>query len=221
MTTASRVFVSGRARPARPPCPPSASGRFDSILGSVPSDIELLYAWRGGDKTAGGQLCQRHFDAVRRFFASKITGDPSDLVQDTYTRCVEGRERIKGGFRPYLFGVAYNVFRHYLRDKYSTPEENLASHSMQDIAPGPSTMLQESEKKRRLLMALRELPVELQVAVELTFWDGLRSHEIATVLGIPASTVRSHLRRSKNLLKEALEDLGPHSPQTKVDDGTN
>ena len=179
-------------------------------MGSMPSDTELLYAWREGDTRAGGQLCERYFDPVRRFFANKVTGDPSDLVQDTFATCVNARDRIETGhFRPFLFGVAYNVFRRYLRNKYSLPEEDLAARSMHDIAPGPSTMLQESEDNRRLLMALRQLPVELQVALELTFWEGMPSHAIAPVLGIPASTVRSHLRRSKALLKEALEDLGP------------
>lgn len=214
MTTSSHALATGRTGQARPPHGPSLWGKsttqFEGILGSVPSDTELLYAWHEGDTRAGGQLCERYFDSVRRFFANKVTGDPSDLVQDTFATCVKTRNRIETGhFRPFLFGVAYKVFQRYLRKKYRLPEENLASHSMHDIAPGPSTMLQESEDNRRLLMALRQLPVELQVALELTFWEDMPSHEVAPVLGIPASTVRSHLRRSKILLKKALEDLGP------------
>ena len=39
------------------------------------ADIELLDAWCAGDNAAGDALIRRHFEAVCRFFRSKLGED--------------------------------------------------------------------------------------------------------------------------------------------------
>jgi DNA-directed RNA polymerase specialized sigma24 family protein len=81
----------------------------------VREDLELLAAWRGGDRDAGGELFDRHFVSIRRFFRSKVGDDYEELVQRTFTRCVEGQQRFRGEgkFRSYLFAIAANVLREH------------------------------------------------------------------------------------------------------------
>ena len=43
-------------------------------------DTELLAAWRAGDQAAGSELFDRHFESLRRFFASKVGTGIEDLV---------------------------------------------------------------------------------------------------------------------------------------------
>lgn len=178
--------------------------------GPMVSDTDLLHAWRDGDKTAGNQLVQRHYEPVKRFFGNKITAieDRDELVQQTFEGCVRGRDRLEdpSRFKAYLFRIAYNVFKRHLQRKYRAIEDELPARSMAVIAPGPSTMLRELEEQRRMLLALRELPVEMQTALELKYWEGMNSSEIAVVLGIPATTVRSHLRRGRIELEKRLKD---------------
>ncbi len=178
----------------------------------VSDDAQLLHAWRGGDKSAGELLFGGYYDAVSRFFANKIVGSSADLVQETFMACVRGRDRIENGgsFRPYLFGVAYNVLRSHLRHRYRLPEDFGTQRSIHDVSPGPSTMVHKSEQERLLLQALRRIPVELQAALELRYWEDLNSTEIAQVLGIPPTTVRGRLRRARTLLEEALR----HDPSS-------
>lgn len=186
------------------------------ILFAVTSDADLLYAWREGDKRAGKRLVERYYGTVTRFFDNKVMQDRDDLVQETFKACVEGRDRIKdpSRFEAYLFRSAYNILKRYIRRKYDTPEQELSSRSMQELAPGPSTMLLELEQKRRLLLALRELPVEMQTALELKYWEHLSSAEIAAVLGVTASTVRSYLRRGRISLHKTLgDDSLPHDDE--------
>lgn len=174
------------------------------------SDTDFLYAWRNGDKTAGNELVQRHYEPVKRFFGNKITAmaDRDDLVQKTFEGCVRGHHRLEdpSRFKAYLFRIAYNVLKKYLQKKYRAIEDELSSRSMADIAPGPSTMLRELEEQRRMLLALRELPVAMQTALELRYWEGMKSSEIAVVLGIPATTVRTHLHRGRIELEKRLKD---------------
>ncbi|MCA9705202.1 MAG: sigma-70 family RNA polymerase sigma factor [Myxococcales bacterium] len=169
------------------------------------SDTELLRAWRSGDKARGQELCVRYFDAVARFFANKLDDQIPDLVQETFLALVQGRDRIKdeSRFRPYLFGIAYNVLKKHLKRRYQLPEDYL-TRSLHDIAPGAETMLRDVEHLRLLKAALRRIPLDLQVAIELRYWEKMSSSEISQVLGIPASTVRAQVSRARVLLEEAL-----------------
>jgi DNA-directed RNA polymerase specialized sigma24 family protein len=100
------------------------------------SDQELLRAWRAGDREAGGTLFERHFAAIRRFFRNKVDHQVEDLVQRTFTACVEARDRFRGdsSFRTYLFAIAHNVLRdHIRRRRRGTEELDL------DVRPRPST----------------------------------------------------------------------------------
>lgn len=187
---------------------------------SMASDAELLYAWRDGNTGAGEKLFERYYPPIDRFFSNKVSEDPSDLIQKTLEACVQGRDRIGdgGSFRSYLFAIAYNVLRRYLRDQYQCREEELCSRSIHDIAPGPSTLMIESEQMHLLVMALRRLPLELQVVLELRYWEKMTSPEIEAMLGTNASTVRSLLRRGRKLLEDALHEVaqGPVVLQSTV-----
>lgn len=171
------------------------------------SDTELLHAWRNGDDASGQELCMRYFEPVARFFANKLGDQTSDLVQDTFLAIVQGRDRIHDDarFRSYLFGIAYNVLKKHLKRRYQLPED-FETRSLCDLAPGAETMMREAEHLRLLKAALRRIPLNLQVALELRYWESLSSAEIAQVLGIPASTVRNHLAKARTMLEEALRE---------------
>ncbi|MCA9651022.1 MAG: sigma-70 family RNA polymerase sigma factor [Myxococcales bacterium] len=182
-----------------------------------PSDAELLGAWAEGDTRAGSRLFNRYFLPVSRFFANKVAEDHDDLVQETFAACVRGRERLrdKSSFRAYLFAVASNVLRMYLRRLCSRePLEALDELSVHDLAPSPSTVLRGREQEHALLDALRRLPLPLQVVMELYYWEDMRTHEIAEAVELPTGTVRSHLRRGRDQLERSLRR---HPP---ADDGS-
>ena len=86
---------------------------------SVPEDAALFEAWCRGDRRAGAQLFERHYEAIARFFHNKARHDADDLIQRTFLRCVETHARIRdpASFRYYLFGVARNVLLEYLEEK--------------------------------------------------------------------------------------------------------
>ncbi|MCA9710793.1 MAG: sigma-70 family RNA polymerase sigma factor [Myxococcales bacterium] len=176
----------------------------------MPDDGALLTAWRAGDLAAGRRLFERYFEATLRFFANKVQTDPEDFVQDVFAACVRGRDRVRDdrSFRAYLFGVAYNVLRDHYRERYrgGSPEP-LESHSVEDLAPGPSTMARERQQDALLLDALRRLPMELQVVLELFYWEDMTTAEIGEALGIPSGTVRSRLRRGRERAQALLVEL--------------
>ena len=131
-------------------------------------DLELLRAWRDGDPGAGRRLVERHFDAMYRFFANKVSADVEDLIQETFTACVEGKERFRGdsSFRSYLFGVARNVLRRYYRDKrYQKIRYDELESSVHDLSPGGSLLIAEKREQELLLHALQLPPQPRGLAV--------------------------------------------------------
>lgn len=181
---------------------------------SVTTDLELLTAWRDGSTTAGEALFERHFDPVMRFFRNKVDEGPEDLVQRTFLACVEGKERFEGrsSFRTYLFAVAHNVLRDHFRKKRRGGAIDFTAQSVWDLAPAPSTVMARDRAQRVLLDALRRIPIESQVALELHYWEGLTAAELGDVMGVPHGTAKTRIRRARQLLTAAIETLAGAEP---------
>jgi RNA polymerase sigma-70 factor (ECF subfamily) len=79
--------------------------------------------------------------------------------------------------------------------------------SVHELAPSPSHELRHRDERQHLLEALRRLPLDLQVVLELHYWEGLRGPELAEVLEIPEGTVRSRLRLGRDRLRRCLAEL--------------
>jgi RNA polymerase sigma factor (sigma-70 family) len=177
-------------------------------------DEQLLEQWRAGDAAAGKRLVDRHLDTIARFFRNKVTSGFDDLVQQTFLALVEGRDRIRAGstVRAYLLSTAHNVLCTHLRKLARGRVVDLSVTRIVELAPGPSTVAAQRSEQRLLLAGLRELPIEHQVALELAYWEGLNAAEIAEIMGISHSAMRSRLSRARKLLGEILERLAD-SPQ--------
>lgn len=169
------------------------------------SDFELLDAWRGGDRAAGSALLRRHFDALVRFFSNKVDDGIEDLVQRTMLACIESRDRFRGdaSFRTYVFQIARNeVYRHW-RGRGSDREQiDGGVTSLRDLGASPSRALVHQRRQQLLLDALRNIPLDYQIALELHYWDQLTTAELAEVLGVPQGTVKTRLRRARQLVHE-------------------
>jgi len=176
----------------------------------VATDLELLEAWRAGDRSAGSTLFERHFDSICRFFANKIQSDVDDLVQRTFAACVEGKERFRGqsSFRTYLFGVAHNVLRSHLRKRRREGERfDFGLTSVFDLGLSPTTLIAQAKEQQLTLQALRRIPLDHQIVLELYYWEDMTAAELAEVLELPEGTVRGRIRRAKQLLEEQLARL--------------
>ena len=198
------------ARAARRRALTAADGS-DIVTLAVPSDPELLVAWRDGDSIAGQELFARYYGMVSRFFANKVCGDPADLIQATFEACLRSHEQIRDGgqFRSFLFGIAYNVLRGHYRSKRAHDDRfDPTTRSSADLSPGAGSMLACGEEQQLLLAALRRLPLEHQIALELFYWEDLTIPELAAVLEIPEGTVKSRLHRGRALLEQAMDRIG-------------
>jgi len=175
------------------------------------TDADLLEAWRAGDRTAGRELFLRHSGSVTRFFRNKLDGDIDDLVQRTFLACVEARDRLRDGssFRAYVLRIARNeLFNHYAARQRLAARVDPLTTSVLDLGASPSMMFATGERDRALLVALRRLPLDLQTALELHYWEDLTTGELADILGVPQGTVKTRLFRARERLREAMRADG-------------
>ena len=189
----------------------SARGaRYDPC---VVADVELLERWRAGDTAAGEILFERHFDAIVRFFRNKLTDGTDDLVQRTFLACVEGRDRLRddGSFRSWLFGIAHNLLRQHFHARERSPID-FTSRSAFDLGPSPSTIAARTQAERIVLDALRRIPLDYQVTLELHYWEDLTVPEIADATAVPLGTAKTRLRRGRELLLERIGELAGAQP---------
>lgn len=177
---------------------------------STRSDTELIAAWRDGDRSAGSVLFDRHFGSICRFFRNKVRRDVEELVQRTFMGAVEGRDRFReeASFRTYLFAIAHNVLRAHFRRLGRVPElVEVDSQSLVDLGGSPSALLAAKGEQTLLLHALRRIPLESQVLLELYYWERLTIREVGVFLGVPEETGRNRLRRARRRLVKAIQEL--------------
>ncbi len=176
------------------------------ILGPMQEDGALLAAWRDGDADAGDELVRRHFKVVVRFFRSKLGDDIDDIVQQTFADAVHARNAVgPAGFRAYLLGIARNRLFDQLRSKAARAERfDPASVTLADIGTSVSQRVARNQDEQLMLAAMRTLPVDFQIVLELAYWEELPGAEIAEIVGVSPHTVRSRLARARDALREAL-----------------
>lgn len=174
-------------------------------------DAAAVAAWRAGDKAAGEALFEKHFDALYRFFRNKAEDGVEDLIQQTFLAVVGSIERFRGeaSFRSYLFAIArHELLAHWRKRGARSGDVDVAEISIAAMSSAqPSRVVARRREQQLLLDALRTLPLDLQIALELVYWEELTGPELAAALGVPEGTARSRLRRGKEMLAARLAEL--------------
>lgn len=182
----------------------------------MPEDLALLEAWQGGDADSGNELLKRYFSQLYRFFRNKTDDSVDDLIQKTMLALVRWRDgfRKECSFRSFLFTVARNeLYRHYRSKGRDRLVFDPAQSSIHDLSPSPSTAAAKTAEQRLLLEAMRRIPLDLQVAIELFYWEDMSTQELADALEIPQGTVKSRLRRAREALHAQMEKIAESKSQ--------
>ena len=177
---------------------------------TVEDDVDLLDRWCAGDRAAGNALFDRYFRLVYRFFEHKrnIDSDIDELVQDTFLGCLRSREaaRRANSFRAYLFGIARHTLYHYWRKRNTRGEEvDFEQTSIASLSTSAGSRIDRRQRHARLLDALRGLPLEQQLMLELSYWEDLEREQLAEVFEIEPATTRSRQFRARQALRERLD----------------
>lgn len=185
------------------------------------TDERLLAAHARGDPQAMDRLLSRHREKLRRFLAWRTEADAADvedLVQEVCLQALrssggfEGRSR----FRTWLYGVAENVGRTWIRGRVRQRRVlvDAGGEEMEQVAetephrgPDALTILETAETHRHVRVAVDRLAPEQRQVLLLVDWEELSYAEIGTVLDIPVGTVKSRVHHARLNLARTLKDV--------------
>lgn len=188
----------------------STGARSGRVLAAMADDdLALLEGWCAGDASAGNSLFKRHFETVYRFFDRKTDGDIDELVQETFLACVRSRDtfRRQSSFRTYLLAIArHTLFGYWRRRSREVATLDFEEISVASLSTSAGGRIARREERARLLKALRALPLDQQLLLELHYWEELEREDLAEVFDIELATTRSRLFRARQALRELLAD---------------
>jgi RNA polymerase sigma-70 factor (ECF subfamily) len=144
-----------------------------------------------------------HRDSLRRAARRLRLRDADDLVQETYLRALQARDRYRAGSNAAAWLHRILVNTAHSEHRRSARERRLAAR----IAVEPLPVAEGSEPMPgldRLDEALATLPPHERTVVELTEIRGLRYRDAARELDCPIGTVMSRLHRARRHLKKRL-----------------
>jgi RNA polymerase sigma-70 factor (ECF subfamily) len=175
------------------------------------NDDELVEAARAGDRAALDRLLRLHQPQIHAV-CRRITGndaDALDATQEALIAVVRGLPRFDGRakFSTWCYRIATNACLDELRRRRRRPVVGLPEHDGATIEPADPRAAEgiaAVAERDRLDPALAALPVEFRAAVVLRDLCQLDYAEIASVLEIPAGTVRSRIARGRAQLAELL-----------------
>ena len=127
--------------------------------------------------------------------------DAADLSQETFIRALRGADRFRGDstVRTWLFGIARNVFREWIRHRQR--HRTVPFADVQDRATGSGSEASWAEIEA-VLAALNEDDREVLV---LRFAFDLSGEETATALGISNEATRQRVSRARAAFKKGWE----------------
>lgn len=175
-----------------------------------------LVRLRKGDLEALTSLIEHYQDRLFRYLV-RLLRQPAaaeDLFQQTWIRVAERISSYdpRRSFENWLFTVARNLAYDHLRryQPESLDEPIPSGGSRLDVlaAAGESAMDSVLSGERAVLLAnaVETLPLIYREVLGLRFEEDLKLEEIADILRIPLSTVKSRLRRALEELRMMLTD---------------
>lgn len=178
-------------------------------------DFALMVRIGEGDHQAFRELVERHQNAVIGTVA-KMLGNASeaeDIAQQVFLRIWRHAKRYRpdAKFTTYLYTITRNLVFNETRRKSRKKEvssDEREENSNQLIAASPDRQpdaeLLQAELQRAVDDAIASLPDTQRMAVVLRRYEQLSYEEIAVVLELSVSAVKSLLFRARTALREAL-----------------
>jgi RNA polymerase sigma factor (TIGR02999 family) len=197
------------SNPTHPTSPPGDAGTITN----------LLLNWSEGDRSALERLTPIIYDDLLRLARARLsrergshTLEPTALVHESYLRLAD-QSRLQAANRAHFYAIAANLMRRVLVDHARKRNAHkrgagvrLTLKTGMDIAHEPdpdSLVLDEALRK------LEALDERKERVIELKYYGGMTTDEIALILGISVATVGRELRLGQAWLRSELSH--PHA----------
>src|SRR5256714_2431299 len=177
-------------------------------------DVALVSACQVGDQDAFALLVQRHqrfvFNLVFRMLGHYEEAD--EVTQETFLAAWQGLPGFRGEarFSTWLYRIAYNCALKQLEQRKRDRAIQLEVQAEQIVFSTSREQRIDAELEARARQALvhehlANLPAKYRIVLVLRHLQDMTYEEMAEILTMPIGTIKTHLFRARNLLKERIE----------------
>lgn len=185
--------------------------------GPAESDRQLVAAIIDGDPQAFPRLMKLHQQTCARILARMVPQDlVADLLQETFLAVYRQLQRFRfdASLRTWISRVAYTTGLQYLRRRKLEAQwfialEEDALPEVDGDAVDPAGFSQSLQASQWLLEAMARLSPAQRLIVGLHYGEDFDIGQIVQVTGLPAGTIKSHLYRARQLMKNDLLRRAP------------
>jgi RNA polymerase sigma-70 factor (ECF subfamily) len=186
---------------------------------ALESDLQLMLRVRDGDAASFEVLLRRYRLPMVRYFRRMMRDQEmaEDLAQEVFLRVYKSRERYQpeARFTTWLYRIATNLALNAIRDRKDEISDTAGDdcdggHLLERFADPQPTVeqrLMQRDRERLIRQAIEGLPDNQRVAVILHKYQEVDYRQIAGVLRVSESAVKSLLFRAYETLRERLEPL--------------
>jgi RNA polymerase sigma-70 factor, ECF subfamily len=161
-------------------------------------------------------IVRQHQSRIYRVLWCELRDDEAaaTLTQDCFLKAYRARAEFRGeaSVNTWLVRIAVNLARDYQRNRRQSfwrrllggnaKEAELATEMAVDTTPRADRALLAREHLQQTLEAVKTLSAQQQTVFHLRFLEELSLHEIAAAMGVEIGTVKSHLSRAVNALRQ-------------------
>ena len=180
---------------------------------TLAGDAALMRAFAQREPAAAEELYERFASRVYGLGIVMLGGDAAaqDLVQDTFVKLWRNADRYettRGRLETWVLLIARSLAIDTLRRRVleSRSLEAAGRPLEADEAPGPDEMVGTADLAARARRAMDGLSGEQRAALELAYFGGKTSAEVAELEGIPLGTAKTRIRTALIRLREAMEE---------------
>jgi RNA polymerase sigma-70 factor, ECF subfamily len=186
---------------------------------AIESDLELMLRVRDGDAASFEVLLRRYRLPLVGYFRRMVRDEAlaEDLAQEVFLRVYKSRERYQpdARFTTWLYRIATNLALNAIRDRRdevsASQEDNEDGGGLLErfVDPGPSAeqRLLARDRERLIRQSVETLPDNQRTAVILHKYQEVDYRQIAGILSVSESAVKSLLFRAYGTLRIRLEPL--------------
>lgn len=189
---------------------------------------ELLSAYRNGDVSAFDGLVELYSAKLYRvaYMLLENKQDAEEVVQDAFIRAYKAFPSFRGdsSFETWMHRITLNLARnrfHWnkrrgmgLHVSLSAPQLNdpdqtgpVQDMDLPDVTMQPDQELETHELEHDIETIINALPAKFRDSLLLRHQQEMSYEAIAQATGVPINTVKTRIKRARELLKEGLSQL--------------
>jgi RNA polymerase sigma factor (sigma-70 family) len=176
-----------------------------------PSDASLMRAFAARNPSAAETLYRRFASRIYGLGIVMLGSDAAaqDLVQDTFVKLWRNAERYdsaRGKLETWVLLVARSLAIDSLRRRVLESRALEASGVPTDADPsaGPDELAETGDLADHARRAMERLSPQQRAALELAYFGGRTSAEVAEIEGIPLGTAKTRIRSALLSLRESM-----------------